>query len=140
MQTCATLESVVAGRSEFNVSRASGWARRQEAGVAEANMGAGGRWRLRRIAGTVGCGLVVNPSATEGRAQGGAAWGRSALRTNARFWGGHFPGMVCPEFPILPFRDMPTVDVPFIPRHDHPTGLGEPPGRHRSPAPHPPPL
>jgi isoquinoline 1-oxidoreductase subunit beta len=95
--------------------------------VAEVSVTADGKYRVHRVTAAVDCGLVLNPRSAAGQVEGGVAWALSALRAASSFKDGRIQQLDYAAFPVLPLSDMPAVDVHFVARDAHPTGMGEPP-------------
>jgi isoquinoline 1-oxidoreductase beta subunit len=94
--------------------------------VAEVEVAADGAVSVRRIVAAVDCGRVVNVSGAEAQVQGAIVYGLSAaLMEKITFEGGSVQQSNFHDFPALRLREMPRIDVHFVPRETPPLGIGE---------------
>jgi isoquinoline 1-oxidoreductase beta subunit len=95
--------------------------------VAEVEVDETGRVRVHRVVVAIDCGTVVNPSGAEAQVEGSVVFGLSAaLGQEITVEGGRVQQRTFNDFPVLRIRDMPIVEVHFVPSDAPPLGLGEP--------------
>jgi isoquinoline 1-oxidoreductase subunit beta len=82
--------------------------------------------RIRRVFAVIDCGTVVSASGAEAQAQGGVLDGLSAaLFGEVTFTDGVADQKNFNAYRMLRMREVPPVDVHFIPSQEAPSGLGE---------------
>lgn len=95
--------------------------------VAEVSVEAQGRVRVHRVTCAVDCGIVVNPLTIEAQMQGAVAYGlTAALYGRISFKDGQVEQRNFNNYKILPFSEMPRVDVHIVAGREKPGGIGEP--------------
>jgi CO/xanthine dehydrogenase Mo-binding subunit len=123
----------------------AGWTRRPPAGrgrgiaahftfgsyvahVAEVSVDSTGRPRVHRIVAAVDCGAIVNASGAEAQVQGGVIDGLSAaLYGRITVDRGRVRQSNFGDYRLTRMRDVPAIEVHFVPSDQPPSGLGEPP-------------
>ena len=96
--------------------------------VAEISVDPAGRPRVHRIVAAVDCGAIVNASGAEAQVQGGVIDGLSAALygritvDRGQVRQGNFG-----DYRLTRMRDVPAIEVHFVPSAEPPSGLGEPP-------------
>jgi len=82
--------------------------------------------RVHRIVAAIDCGLIVNPQGAENQVQGGVVDGLSAALTGEiTVTNGVVDQTNFHSYPICRIRQIPEIDVHFMPSEDSPRGLGE---------------
>jgi isoquinoline 1-oxidoreductase beta subunit len=96
--------------------------------VAEVSVDSTGRPRVHRIVAAVDCGAIVNASGAEAQVQGGVIDGLSAaLYGRITVDRGHVRQSNFGDYRLTRMRDVPAIEVHFVPSAQPPSGLGEPP-------------
>lgn len=95
------------------------------AAVAEVTLGRNGL-RVDRVTVVMDCGRVVNPDAARAQIEGGIAYALTdALYSEITLAKGRVVQSNFHDYPLLPLREMPQVDVHFMPSEGAPHGIGE---------------
>lgn len=95
--------------------------------VAEVSAEDKGRIRVHRVTVAVDCGVCVNPMTVEAQMQGGVAFGLTAALYGAvTFKEGRVVQSNFNNYKVLPFSEMPRVDVHIVKSSEKPGGIGEP--------------
>lgn len=94
--------------------------------VAEVRV-AEGALSVERVVCAIDCGLVVSPDAARAQLEGGVAFGLSAvLHEEVRIAEGRVQQSSFRDYPLLTLKEMPLVEVHFVPSQEEPGGVGEP--------------
>jgi isoquinoline 1-oxidoreductase subunit beta len=127
-----------------HVAKASGWGTSLPAGtgrgvsilegfgsfigiVAEVELPAADRLRLKRITAVIDCGVVVNPNVVRQQIEGGLVYGISAaLYGKVTIQDGRIEQTNFHDYPVLRMNEMPEIDVIIVDSTDEPGGVGEP--------------
>ncbi len=83
---------------------------------------------VKKIWQSIDCGTVVDPDGAMAQAEGATLWGLSlALHEAAQFEDGQVAQRNLDTYSPLRMKDVPELDLHFMPSTHFPTGLGEPP-------------
>jgi len=83
--------------------------------------------RVHKVVSAVHCGQVVNPEGAKAQVEGAIVYGLSAaLYGEIAIEKGEITTSNFHDYEVVRLKDMPVVEVHFVPSEDHPTGLGEP--------------
>jgi len=94
--------------------------------VTEVSVGTDGMVQVHRVVCAVDCGLVINPTLAEAQIEGSIVQGLSAtLKREITFAGGRVQQSNFDDYPQLRLREMPAIEVHFVPGGETPSGLGE---------------
>lgn len=94
--------------------------------VAEVEVDAAGKVRVKRIVCAVDCGRVVNPDNIKAQMEGGIAFGlTAALKAEATVKNGRIQQSNFNDYPPLRMDEMPVVEVYIVESDQEPTGIGE---------------
>ena len=94
--------------------------------VAEVSL-EGGKPKVHRVVCAVDCGIVVNPDIARSQMEGGIAYGLgAALYGKIDIDKGKVVSTNFDRYRVLRQREMPVVEVYFVPSTEKPTGVGEP--------------
>jgi isoquinoline 1-oxidoreductase beta subunit len=81
---------------------------------------------VRRVVCAVDCGMAINPDNIAAQMEGGIAFGlTAALKAGVTLENGHIKESNFHDCPLLPFDEMPKVEVYLIESSTTPTGIGE---------------
>jgi isoquinoline 1-oxidoreductase beta subunit len=95
------------------------------AAVTEVTLGRDGL-RVVKVTVVLDCGRVVNPDAAKAQIEGGVAFALTdALYSEITLAKGSVVQSNFHDYPLLPLREMPEVDVHFLPSEHEPHGVGE---------------
>jgi len=84
--------------------------------------------QVHRIVAAIDCGLIINPQGAENQVQGGIVDGLSAALTGEiTVTNGIVDQTNFHDYPFCRMRQIPKIDVHFVPSNDSPRGLGEGP-------------
>jgi len=87
-----------------------------------------GHLQVDRIVAVIDCGLIINPQGAENQVQGGIVDGLSATLTGEiTVTNGIVDQSNFHDYPFCTMRQIPQIDVHFVPSDDSPRGLGEGP-------------
>ncbi len=126
---------LAANRSSWSDSLPAGWGRgiayhatfdvTPVAEVAEVEV-EGSRIRVHRVVCAIDCGTVINPDTVRAQLEGGIAWGlTAALKDAITIEDGAVVQTNFADYRLLPFDEMPEVEVHFVASTESPTGVGE---------------
>ena len=86
-----------------------------------------GRVRLERLTLVVDAGTIVDPGGALAQVEGGCLWGASlALHEGTEFKLGQVQDSNLDTYTPMRMRDVPPLDIEFLPSTETPVGLGEP--------------
>ena len=86
----------------------------------------GGRIRVHRVVCAIDCGTVVNPDTVRAQMEGGIVFGlTAALKDGITVSDGAVVQSNFDDYRLLPFDEMPEVEVHIVPSSARPTGVGE---------------
>lgn len=95
--------------------------------VAEVSLGKNNKLIVHKVTCAVDCGLVVNPDSAVAQIEGAIVFGLTAtLKSAITLEHGAVVQSNFHDFPLLDIREMPSIEVHFIPSDEDPRGLGEP--------------
>lgn len=84
--------------------------------------------RVKKLWQSLDCGTVVHPDGAMAQAEGATLWGLSlALHEGTTFADGQVTARNLDAYTPLRMKDVPELDIRFLPSTEFPTGLGEPP-------------
>ncbi len=82
--------------------------------------------RVHRVVCAVDCGVVINPDTVRAQMEGGIAFGlTAALKDGITIEDGAVVQSNFHDYRLLPFDEMPEVEVHIVPSSEPPTGVGE---------------
>lgn len=94
--------------------------------VAEISVSDNGQVRVKRVVCAIDCGLAINPDMIAAQMESGIVWGlTAALKGSIDIQNGSITQANYADYPLLQIDEMPQVDVHFVSRERHPTGVGE---------------
>ena len=95
--------------------------------VAEVTVSTDGQVRVKRVVCAVNCGQVINPDTVTAQMEGGIVFGlTAALKASITIANGRVEQSNFADYPLLPFTEMPAVEVIILPGEGRaPTGIGE---------------
>lgn len=131
-----TVLQLAAAQSDWGTPLPDGWGRgvayhasfgvTHVAQVAEVEVSVAGEVRVHRVVCAVDCGMVVNLDGAEAQIQGGIVFGlTAALKAKISLENGRVQQSNFHDCPILPFAEMPQIEVIFVESERPPFGLGE---------------
>ncbi len=86
----------------------------------------GSRIRVHRVVCAIDCGTVVNPDTVQAQMEGGIVFGlTAALKDGITIENGAVVQSNFHDYRLLPFDEMPEVEVHIVPSTEPPTGVGE---------------
>ncbi|MBZ0293324.1 MAG: xanthine dehydrogenase family protein molybdopterin-binding subunit [Anaerolineae bacterium] len=86
----------------------------------------GGELKIHRVVCAIDCGLAINPDMIEAQMEGGIVFGlTSALYGEITLSHGRVVQGQFPDYPLMRFGEMPTIEVYIVPDGLAPTGIGE---------------
>ena len=86
-----------------------------------------GKPRVHRVVCAIDCGQVINPDIVRAQMEGGIVFGLSAaLKGRISLERGRVKQSNFHDYPILTMREMPSIEVHFVPSELEPGGVGEP--------------
>jgi isoquinoline 1-oxidoreductase beta subunit len=95
--------------------------------VAEVELPAADRLRLKRITSVVDCGVAVNPNVIRQQIEGGLVYGISAaLYGKVTVQDGRIEQTNFHDYPVLRMNEMPEIEVIIVDSKEEPGGVGEP--------------
>ena len=95
--------------------------------VAEVELPAPDRLRLKRITAVVDCGVAVNPNVVRQQIEGGLVYGISAaLYGKVTIRDGQIEQTNFHDYPVLRMNEMPEIEVIIVDSKEEPGGVGEP--------------
>jgi isoquinoline 1-oxidoreductase beta subunit len=95
--------------------------------VAEVELPAPDRLRLKRIVAVVDCGVAVNPNVVRQQIEGGLVYGISAaLYGKVTIQDGRIEQTNFHDYPVLRMNEMPEIEVIIVDSTEEPGGVGEP--------------
>jgi isoquinoline 1-oxidoreductase subunit beta len=95
--------------------------------VAEVELPAADRLRLKRITAVVDCGVAVNPNVIRQQIEGGLVYGISAaLYGKVTIQDGRIEQTNFHDYPVLRMNEMPEIEVIIVDSAKEPGGVGEP--------------
>jgi len=95
--------------------------------VAEVELPAADRLRLKRITSVVDCGVAVNPNVVRQQIEGGLVYGISAaLYGKVTIQDGRIEQTNFHDYPVLRMNEMPEIEVIIVDSTEEPGGVGEP--------------
>jgi isoquinoline 1-oxidoreductase beta subunit len=102
------------------------WDSTYVAQVAEVSVDGDGQLRVNRVVCAVDCGQVIHPDMVRAQMEGGIAFGlTAALKAAVTIVNGQVQQSNFHDYPLLPFDEMPEVEVHIVPSIERPTGVGE---------------
>jgi isoquinoline 1-oxidoreductase beta subunit len=95
--------------------------------VAEVELPAPDRLRLKRLTSVVDCGVAVNPNIVRQQIEGGLVYGISAaLYGKVTLQDGKIEQTNFHDYPVLRMNEMPEIEVIIVDSKEEPGGVGEP--------------